>query len=182
MQNFQGVEQTPVLFSALRKTFPRILAATALVAVSALVAKDTALPASALPAPLTVAPQPVQPADVMAPVATGTVTTLTRVKSGMASWYGAVLDGHRTASGKRFNMYELTAAHRDLPFGTRVKVTDLRNNRTVIVTITDRGVLFPERVIDLSYEAARQLQMIKSGVDPVTLEVLTTQDVALSTH
>ena len=61
----------------------------------------------------------------------------------MASWYGKVLQNHLTASGRRFNMYELTAAHRDLPFGSRVKVTDLRNHRSVVVTITDRGVLIP---------------------------------------
>jgi rare lipoprotein A len=91
----------------------------------------------------------------------------------MASWYGSVLQGHRTASGRRFDMNELTAAHRTLPFGSKVKVTDLRNRRSVVVTITDRGVLFPERVIDLSYGAAKELQMVKAGVDPVRLELLT---------
>jgi rare lipoprotein A len=91
----------------------------------------------------------------------------------MASWYGSVLQGHLTASGRRFNEYELTAAHRTLPFGSLVKVTDLRNHRSVVVTITDRGVLFPERVIDLSYGAARELGMVKMGVDPVRLELIT---------
>ena len=73
-------------------------------------------------------------------------------------------------------MNELTAAHRTLPFGSRVKVTDLRNKRSVIVTITDRGELFPERVIDLSYGAARQLEMVKMGVDPVRLELITVRN------
>jgi rare lipoprotein A len=91
----------------------------------------------------------------------------------MASWYGSVLQGHPTASGRRFNMYEFTAAHRTLPFGSRVKVTDLRNHRSVVVTITDRGVLFPERVIDLSWAAAKELNMLKMGVDPVKLELIT---------
>ena len=73
-------------------------------------------------------------------------------------------------------MNELTAAHRTLPFGSKVKVTDLRNKRSVIVTITDRGELFPERVIDLSLAAAKQLQMVKMGVDPVRLELLSFQN------
>ena len=103
-------------------------------------------------------------------------TILTRIKSGMASWYGSVLQGHRTASGRRFDENELTAAHRTLPFGSKVKVTDLRNKRSVIVTITDRGVLFPERVIDLSFAAARELRMVKMGVDPVRLELITFQN------
>jgi rare lipoprotein A len=91
----------------------------------------------------------------------------------MASWYGSVLQGHRTASGQRFDMNEFTAAHRTLPFGSRVKVTNLRNHRSVVVTITDRGVLFPERVIDLSWAAAKELNMLKMGVDPVKLELIT---------
>ena len=105
-----------------------------------------------------------------------TFATLTR---GMASWYGKVLQGHRTASGRRFDMFELTAAHRSLPFGSKVKVTDLRNSKSVIVTITDRGELNPDRVIDLSYGAADKLGMLKSGVDPVKLEVLTPKQVVL---
>lgn len=99
-------------------------------------------------------------------------TRLIRLKSGFASWYGSVLQGHLTASGRRFNMNEFTAAHRTLPFGSKVKVTDLRNKRSVIVTITDRGVLYPNRIIDLSLGAARELNMVKMGVDPVRLELL----------
>jgi rare lipoprotein A len=91
----------------------------------------------------------------------------------MASWYGSVLQGHLTASGRRFNMYEFTAAHRTLPFGSKVKVTDLRNHRSVVVTITDRGELFPGREIDLSWGAASELHMVKRGVDPVRLELIT---------
>ena len=70
-------------------------------------------------------------------------------------------------------MYEFTAAHRTLPFGSKVKVTDLRNHRWVVVTITDRGVLDPEKVIDLSWAAANELRMVKMGVDPVRLELIT---------
>jgi rare lipoprotein A len=98
----------------------------------------------------------------------------------MASWYGKVLQGHRTASGRRFDMFEMTAAHRSLPFGSKVKVTDLRNKKSVVVTITDRGVLNPDRVIDLSYAAADKLGMLKSGVDPVKLEVLSPKQILLA--
>jgi rare lipoprotein A len=136
---------------------------------STAIASDTAIPASALPTPLN--NREVLPELFVAPEPAN-VTTFTRIKSGLASWYGRVLQNHRTASGRRFNMYELTAAHRDLPFGSKVRVTNLRNHRSVVVTITDRGVLFPDRVIDLSYGAAKQLQMIKSGVDPVSLDIL----------
>jgi rare lipoprotein A len=115
-------------------------------------------------------------ADIVTTMPAPKPTVLTRIKSGMASWYGSVLQGHRTASGRRFDMNELTAAHRTLPFGSKVKVTDLRNKRSVVVTITDRGVLFPERVIDLSYGAAKELQMVKSGVDPVRLELVTVRN------
>jgi rare lipoprotein A len=110
--------------------------------------------------------------EIVTTVPAPKTTVLTRIKSGMASWYGSVLHGHLTASGRRFNMYELTAAHRTLPFGSRVKVTDLRNHRSVVVTITDRGVLYPERVIDLSWGAAKELNMLKMGVDPVKLELI----------
>jgi rare lipoprotein A len=141
----------------------------AVLMVSTAIASDTAIPASALPTSPTV--HDVFPEEFATPDVAKT-TTFTRIKSGMASWYGKVLQDHLTASGRRFNMYELTAAHRDLPFGSRVRVTNLRNHRSVVVTITDRGVLFPDRIIDLSYGAAKELQMIKSGVDPVSLDIL----------
>jgi rare lipoprotein A len=91
--------------------------------------------------------------------------------AGLASWYGNVLRGHHTASGEIFNPDELTACHPTLPFGTIVKVINLINHRTVTVRITDRGVLNPNRVIDLSSAAAVQLDMLRAGVAPVRLEV-----------
>src|SRR5271163_4962155 len=139
-------------------------------------ATDTATPASALMSDPAVAMNDVAPTEIVKTVTPPRTTVLTRIKSGMASWYGSVLQGHRTASGRLFDKNELTAAHRTLPFGSQVKVTDLRNKRSVIVTITDRGVLFPERVIDLSWAAAKELQMIKMGVDPVRLELVTFQN------
>ena len=134
---------------------------------------DTATPASARATASTMVANDVPSSEIVTTVPAPKTTVLTRIKSGMASWYGSVLHGHLTASGRRFNMYELTAAHRTLPFGSRVKVTNLRNHRTVVVTITDRGVLYPERVIDLSWGAAKELNMIKMGVDPVKLELIT---------
>jgi len=144
----------------------------ALVVLSAF-ATDTATQASARATDPTMMSNDVTPAEIVTTVSAPKTTVLTRIKSGMASWYGSVLQGHRTASGRRFDMNEFTAAHRTLPFGSRVKVTDLRNHRSVVVTITDRGVLFPERVIDLSWAAAKELQMVKMGVDPVRLELIT---------
>jgi rare lipoprotein A len=143
--------------------------------VSSAIASDTATLAVALPTRPTM--QDVRPEEVVAPVV-AKITTFTRIKSGLASWYGRVLENHLTASGRRFHMYDLTAAHRDLPFGSKVKVTNLRNHRSVVVTITDRGVLNPDRIIDLSYGAARQLHMIASGVDPVTLDILSIKQVS----
>jgi rare lipoprotein A len=144
----------------------------ALIVLSAF-ATETATPASARETDPTVMVNDVAPAEIVTTLPAPKTTVLTRIKSGMASWYGSVLQGHRTASGRRFDEYELTAAHRTLPFGSQVKVTDLRNKRSVVVTITDRGVLFPERVIDLSFAAAKELQMVKMGVDPVRLELVT---------
>lgn len=89
---------------------------------------------------------------------------------GLASWYGPRFHGRRTASGDRYNMYAYTAAHRTLPFGTLVKVTNLRNGRSVTVRITDRGPYIRGRVIDLSYSASRVLRI--DGVTTVTLEIV----------
>jgi len=136
-------------------------------------ATDTATPASARETDPTMMTNDVLTSEIVTTVQPPKTTVLTRIKSGMASWYGSVLQGHLTASGQRFNMFDLTAAHRTLPFGSRVKVTDLRNHRSVVVTITDRGVLYPERVIDLSWGAAQELHMLKMGVDPVRLELIT---------
>lgn len=92
------------------------------------------------------------------------------MQSGMATFYD---ESQMTASGERFNPNAMTAAHRSLPFGTRVRVTNQRNGRSVIVRINDRGPFGnAKRIIDLSKAAARELHMIDAGVVPVTLEVI----------
>lgn len=95
-----------------------------------------------------------------------------KVFKGQASWYGKKFHGKRMANGKRFDMRKLTAAHRTLPFGTKVRVTNLANGRKVIVTITDRGPYAKNRVIDVSKRAAKDLGFVKAGVTHVRVEVL----------
>ncbi len=94
------------------------------------------------------------------------------VEEGQASFYGRHHHGHLTASGQIFDMYALTAAHRTLRFGSRVEVLNLRNGRLVQVRINDRGPFQRGRIIDLSYAAARQLDMIRAGVVPIRLQIL----------
>jgi rare lipoprotein A len=91
---------------------------------------------------------------------------------GMASWYGTKFDGRRTASGERYDMRQLTAAHPTLPFGTLVQVTNVENGRQVVVRINDRGPFGRRRVIDLSYAAARELRMVGPGTARVELAVI----------
>jgi rare lipoprotein A len=92
---------------------------------------------------------------------------------GLASWYGGVFNGRKTASGEPFDMYAMTACHPTLPFGSMVRVVNRSNKRAVVVKITDRGNLVSEgRVIDLSYGAAKKLAMTHSGLAKVDLEVL----------
>ena len=94
------------------------------------------------------------------------------VQEGKASWYGREQHGHLTANGERFDMHALTAAHRTLRMQTRVRVTNLRNGRMVVVRINDRGPYSKGRIIDLSYAAARTIGMLDAGIVPVRLEVL----------
>jgi hypothetical protein len=107
------------------------------------------------PAPQAVSPQPVGP-----------------VIEGTASWYGSDFHGGPTASGERYDMYSYTAAHRTLPFGTLVKVTNLRNGRDVIVRINNRGPYIKGRILDLSKGAAAQIGMVSSGLARVRMEII----------
>jgi rare lipoprotein A len=139
--------------------FPRLAAA---VIVAALVTAACAHPrGDAAPTPpsvtVTVPPPPTAPRVV---------------QSGRASWYGEAHQGKTTASGEPFDMYALTAAHRSLPLGTRVRVTNMANGRAVDVRINDRGPGIPGRIIDLSYAAARTLGAVRDGVFRVRIAVL----------
>ena len=91
---------------------------------------------------------------------------------GLASWYGGKFHGRLTSSGEVFDTNELTAAHRTLPFGTRVKVTNLENGKSVVVKINDRGPFVEPRILDLSRAAAEELGMVNTGVARVSLEIV----------
>lgn len=91
---------------------------------------------------------------------------------GKASWYGPYFHGRKTANGEIFNKNDLTAAHKTLPFNTRVLVTNLKNNKSVIVRINDRGPFIEGRIIDLSEEAACKINSKVEGIAPVTIQVL----------
>ncbi|HEX4826277.1 MAG TPA: septal ring lytic transglycosylase RlpA family protein [Candidatus Polarisedimenticolaceae bacterium] len=93
-------------------------------------------------------------------------------EKGLASWYGKAHQGERTANGERFDMHALTAAHRTLPFGTIVRVTDIESGKSVKVRINDRGPFRHDRIIDLSYEAARQLGFVRRGAARVEITVI----------
>jgi rare lipoprotein A len=92
------------------------------------------------------------------------------VQRGLASWNGPGFHGRKTASGEPYDQHDLTAAHRKLPLGTKATVTNLENNKQVEVEINDRGPYVGGRVIDLSKEAAEQLDMKKDGTAPVKIE------------
>ena len=101
-----------------------------------------------------------------------------KVQVGKASWYGRLFQHKQTASGDPYDMFQFTAAHRTLPLGSWVKVTDLKTERSVVVRINDRGPVLKSRIIDLSYGAAKMLDMGKSGVDPVRLDLIEAPEVA----
>ena len=95
---------------------------------------------------------------------------------GLASWYGQRHQGRPTASGEAYDMNRLTAAHRTLPFGTRLRVTNVENGRSVVVRVNDRGPHVPGRVLDLSHGAAKALGMVSEGVGRVEIVVLADGD------
>ena len=93
-------------------------------------------------------------------------------RTGKASWYGKRYHGRTTASGVPFDMHAMTAAHRTLPFGTRVRVTNLTNRRSVVLTINDRGPYAGRRIIDVSHRAAEVLGMVQAGVVKVRVNIV----------
>lgn len=103
------------------------------------------------------------PPRVVQPPKTGYVT---------ASWYGSKFHGRQTASGEIYNMYSMTCAHKKFPFGTRLRVTYLRTNKSAIVTVNDRGPFIPGRDLDLSYAAAKTIGLTEAGVGRVKMEYI----------
>ncbi len=97
-------------------------------------------------------------------------------KHGTASWYGHAFQGKRTANGERYDMYAMTAAHNSLPLSSYVEVTNLKNKRSVIVRINDRGPFHGNRVIDLSYAAAKELGIQKAGTGSIEITPLVIND------
>jgi len=112
------------------------------------------------------------PTPVLTPHAPAQHKAPGKVVHGFASWYGGIFNGRQTASGEVYNMNELTACHPTAALRTKVRVVNSRNHRAVVVRITDRGLLYGRRVIDLSYAAAEQIGMAETGVVPVTIQVL----------
>lgn len=104
--------------------------------------------------------------------ASETNSNITSSKTVQASWYGPGFHGRKTANGERFNMNSLTAAHKSLPFGTKLKVTCTSTGKSVIVRVNDRGPFKPGRSLDLSKGAAEQLGMIGRGITKVKYEIL----------
>ncbi|MEA3063786.1 MAG: rare lipoprotein [Sphingomonadales bacterium] len=110
----------------------------------------------------------------IAPPSDKAEAVLEMIGQGEASYYGNELAGHRTSSGERFNPNALTAAHRTLPLGTRLRVTNVANGRSVIVRVNDRGPFVRSRLIDVSLGAAREIQMVRAGKAQVRLEIVPT--------
>ncbi|HEY9878413.1 MAG TPA: septal ring lytic transglycosylase RlpA family protein [Leptolyngbyaceae cyanobacterium] len=115
---------------------------------------------------------PLEEVEGMPAVGNSQTLAVTSVLTGMASWYGPGFHGRRSASGEMFNQNALTAAHRTLPFGTQIRVTNLSNRQQVIVRVNDRGPYAHGRVLDLSEAAARAIGLTRSGVGMVQIEVL----------
>ena len=157
-----------------------LLAGASSIALAALLVTLTTRPVHAdarLPRPvattMTVAPPPVATATPESLAAQQSAIKRGDRLNGIASWYGGVFNGRKTASGERFDMYAMTACHPTLPFGSIVRVVNHANKHSVVVRITDRGDLVTEgRVIDLSFGAAQKLAMTKNGLAKVDLEVI----------
>ncbi len=93
-------------------------------------------------------------------------------QTGYASWYGGEFHGRKTANGEVFDTYKFTAAHRTLPFDTILKVTNLENGKSTVVRVNDRGPFVGDRLIDLSFAAAKEIGLIEAGVSKVSIEIV----------
>jgi rare lipoprotein A len=148
-----------------------LLAATAVLATLGAAQAQQASAPPAAPAASEPAAAPA-PAPMAAPAPAPMAAPTSDVSEGKVAYYGAKFNGRKTASGERFNAAAMTMAHKSLPFGTRVKVTNLANNKSVVVRVNDRGPTTPERIGDLSSGAARKIGMTRAGVIDAKLEVV----------
>lgn len=114
----------------------------------------------------------IPPPPVPDPLPPDPQDTITESYTGLASWYGRRFHGRRTASGEHYDMAALTAAHKSLPFGSRVRVTNLDNGRSVVLVINDRGPFVKRRLIDVSHAAAQRLGFLNHGLAKVRIDVL----------
>jgi rare lipoprotein A len=117
---------------------------------------------------------PQQPSETVGQISIRADSKPLSVETGIASWYGPPYHNRRGSNGEIYDMHAMTAAHRTLPLGTVVRVTDIANGDSVVVRITDRGPFIAGRVIDLSQAAAAKIEMIQKGTDQVRIEVLQT--------
>ena len=151
----------------------RLLAASSAALILALTplaqAQTAAAPASA---PTAVAPAPAPAAAPAAAAVAKALASSGDVTEGKVAHYGRKFNGRKTASGERFNSGAMTMAHKTLPFGTLVKVTNLANKRSVVVRVNDRGPSTPDRVGDLTSAAGKKIRMMRSGVVDAKLEVV----------
>ena len=113
------------------------------------------------------------PKSTAHPVKIADISTVNAYQIGRASYYGKKFHGRKTANGEIFNMYKMTAAHRVLPLGTVARVTHLGNGRQVLVKVNDRGPFIEGRILDLSFAAALELEMVEAGTAEVMIEIIT---------
>ena len=142
--------------------FLAVASASLVLALSPLAQAQTAAPAAPAATPAAAAPAAAAPEKAASPAAT----------DGKVAYYGQKFNGRKTASGERFNSGAMTMAHKTLPFGTMVKVTNMKNSKSVTVRVNDRGPSTPDRVGDLSAGAASKIRMLRSGVIDAKLEVV----------
>jgi len=168
--------KTPLRICMLAGASSVALAAVVVTLSTPAVEADARLPRPAVTAPPLPPVESPVPALLAAPKRASLKSALKRradILHGLASWYGGVFNGRKTASGEKFDMNAMTACHPTLPFGSMVRVVNLRNKRSVVVRITDRGDLVDEgRIIDVSQAAAEKLAMTQSGLAHVNLEVI----------
>jgi rare lipoprotein A len=120
-------------------------------------------------------PQNQQAAEGQAALKTNLKNNTSSIQKGLASWYGNKFHGRKTASGKKFNMYELSVAHPSLPFNSWVKITHVETGQSVLAQVTDRGPYVKGRIIDLSKAAAQAIGLIPKGVGLVEIQALANQ-------